>query len=126
MSNIFCFVFAGAVDPSEDCTSLREYCGGNYRGVVSKLDYLEALGVDALWISPIVFNIEDGYHGYWAENIYELNPRFGTEQDLRDLVRECHDRDIWVMVDVVPNHMGNQVGEKKSNFLPGENGISSS
>ncbi len=105
---LFFCCFIGEIDPEEGCTNLLSYCGGTYAGIVSKLNYLEELGVDAMWISPIVYNIKDGYHGYWAENIYELNPSFGTKEDLQNLVAECHDRDIWVMVDVVPNHMGNQ------------------
>ena len=72
------------------------------------MDYLQNLGIDAIWISPIVENKELGYHGYWAKNLYELNPNFGSEQDLHDLIEECHSRDIWVMLDVVPNHMGEQ------------------
>jgi len=49
-----------------------------------------------------------GYHGYWALNIYEVNLNFGSKQDLLDLVEECHRRDMYVMVDIVVNHMGNQ------------------
>jgi hypothetical protein len=46
----------------------------------------------------MVANTPEGYHGYWAQNIYQVNPNFGTEQDLLQLVQECHSRDIWVMV----------------------------
>jgi alpha-amylase len=71
------------------------------------LDYIKDLGFDAIWISPIVDNYDNGYHGYWARKIYEVNSHFGTKDDLKRLVTECHKRDIWVMVDVVGNHMGN-------------------
>lgn len=54
----------------------------------------------------MVSNTEGGYHGYWAKNIYEMNKVFGGEEELKELVEECHKRDIWVMVDVVGNHMG--------------------
>ena len=63
------------------------------------------LGFDAIWISPIVDNYDNGYHGYWARKIYEVNSHFGTKDDLKRLVTECHKRDIWVMVDVVGNHV---------------------
>eukprot|EP00122_Pirum_gemmata_P002431 Pgem_evm1s2188 len=66
------------------------------------------MGFDAIWISPVIKNTPNGYHGYWAEDIYSLNPYFGTEQDFVDFIKKCHDNDIHVMVDVVGNHMGNQ------------------
>ena len=68
------------------------------------------LGFDAIWISPVVENYEGGYHGYYASDLYKINSHFGTRQDLLDLVNECHQRNIWVMVDVVANHVG-PVGE---------------
>jgi alpha-amylase len=63
------------------------------------------LGFDAIWISPIVENSEGGYHGYWTTNFYTINPKFGSEQDFRDLVAAAHARDIWVMIDIVANHV---------------------
>lgn len=63
------------------------------------------MGFDAIWISPVVDNYEKGYHGYWARNIYKINSRFGSRDDLKKLVQACHSRDIWVMVDVVANHV---------------------
>lgn len=74
--------------------------------MASKLDYIQELGFDAIWISPVVDNYDLGYHGYWARDIYAINPNFGTAEDLKELIAECHQRDIWVMVDVVANHMG--------------------
>ncbi|CAG2256696.1 AMY [Mytilus edulis] len=71
-----------------------------------KLDYISGLGANAIWISPIVINTPKGYHGYWAKDIYNFNEHFGTEEDFKYLLSECHKRDIWVMVDVVANHMG--------------------
>ena len=64
------------------------------------------MGFDAIWISPVVDNIAGGYHGYWAANWNKLNENFGSEQDLKDLVQAAHDKGIWVMVDVVANHVG--------------------
>ncbi|XP_013396432.1 acid alpha-amylase [Lingula anatina] len=88
------------------CGNLRDYCGGTFQGVIKKLDYIQGLGVNAIWISPVVENTPGGYHGYWAKNISNINPKFGSPQDLKDLVSACHARGIWVMVDVVGNHMG--------------------
>lgn len=92
--------------PSQKCVSLRNYCGGTFKGIEKHLDYITGLGANAIWISPIVLNTDNGYHGYWAQNIFEINPHFGTKEDLKSLVTACHERDVWVMVDVVANHMG--------------------
>jgi alpha-amylase len=85
---------------------LSNYCGGNYKGLINKLDYIAGMGFDAIWISPIVTNYAEGYHGYWATNWNTYNSHFGTEQDLIDFVNAAHAKGIWVMVDVVANHVG--------------------
>jgi alpha-amylase len=63
------------------------------------------LGFDAIWISPVIDNYNGGYHGYWARNMYDVNHNFGSADDLKAFVNACHQRDIWVMVDVVANHV---------------------
>ena len=88
------------------CSDLSNYCGGTYKGIENNLDYIAGMGFDAIWISPVVDNIDKGYHGYWAANWNKLNANFGSEQDLKDLVKAAHDKGIWVMVDVVANHVG--------------------
>ncbi len=87
------------------------YHGGDWAGLEAKLDYIEALGVTTLWISPIVKNVEtdagvDGYHGYWAQDLTRVNPHFGDLAALRRLVAACHARGLKVIVDIVTNHMG--------------------
>lgn len=87
------------------------YHGGDYQGLIDGLDYIEALGVTALWISPIVLNIDtdagvDGYHGYWAVDLTRLNPHFGDLATLRLLVKRAHERGIKVILDIVTNHLG--------------------
>ena len=81
-----------------------------------QLDELSDLGVTALWITPVVENIPGfvtgagfpdwGYHGYWADDFYAIDSRFGTEADLEDLVDAAHERGIKVLLDVVYNHAG--------------------
>lgn len=90
---------------------LSRYQGGDWRGLEGRLDYLEALGVTTLWISPVVKNVEtdadfDGYHGYWAQDLTEANPHFGDVSELRSLVRAAHARKMKVVLDIVTNHMG--------------------
>eukprot|EP00122_Pirum_gemmata_P005334 Pgem_evm1s4855 len=90
------------------CNNLGNYCGGTYKGLISKLDYIQGMGFDALWISPVIENTDGGYHGYWAKNLNSYNTPFGSEEELRELIEECHKRNIYIMIDVVANHMGNQ------------------
>lgn len=65
---------------------LGDYCGGGYRGIINNLDYIQGMGFDAIWISPIIDNRDGGYHGYWGRNLYKLNDNFGSEKDFVDLV----------------------------------------
>lgn len=120
------FSYAKCMEESMSEYTVRHYCGGTYRGAIDQLDYIVQMGFNAIWISPIPSNIDIdtiygvGWHGYWQDNIYELNPYFGTEQDLIDFVNEAHKRDIWVMVDVVANHVGPNVTNKYVPFNKNE------
>lgn len=67
------------------------------------------MGFDAIWISPVNDNYDNGYHGYWYRNMYDVNKNFGTSQDLKNLVTACHNKGVWVMVDVVANHVYNNI-----------------
>ncbi|KAJ3885788.1 alpha-amylase [Lentinula edodes] len=92
-------------------TNERKYCGGNWQGIISKLDYIQGMGFDAIWISPVVENIEgttiggEAYHGYWAQNINSLNANFGSDEDLKNLSSALHERGMYLMVDIVVNHL---------------------
>lgn len=110
-------------DPSNDAADgvepvpgdLARMQGGDWAGIRAHLGYLEHLGVNAIWISPIVENVpriatEDAYHGYWASDFTRLNPRFGTEAELRGLIADAHARGIAVLVDIAPNHTGRVFG----------------
>jgi alpha-amylase len=97
---------------------LRGYMGGDFAGITQKIEegYFEALGVDALWISPVVEQIASGtdegtgfsyaFHGYWTKDWTAINPIFGTAEELRTLVRTAHDNGLRVLLDVVINHTG--------------------
>jgi alpha-amylase len=92
-------------------SALARYQGGDWQGMIDRLDYLEELGVTSLWISPIVLNVDydagfDAYHGYWAVDLERLNPHFGDLATLRALVREAHARGMSVILDIVTNHLG--------------------
>lgn len=97
------------------------YHGGDFAGVTQKLDYLEQLGINTIWITPIVKNIKGvtvtdkgadkvpynaAYHGYWASDFTKLNPALGTEEEFKTLIAQAHERGIRIMVDIVVNHAG--------------------
>jgi glycosidase len=107
-------------DPGNDTNVDRKakgaFHGGDLKGLLAQLDEIASLGVTAIWVNPLVKNIPGhvdgagfpdwGYHGYWADDFNSLDPRFGTEEDLRKLVEACHARGIKVLLDVVYNHAG--------------------
>lgn len=94
------------------------YHGGDFAGLNQKLDYLKDLGVNTIWITPIVENITEdqhdnktdtatyGYHGYWASDFTKLNKHLGTEQQFKALLDAAHSKGMKIMVDVVLNHAG--------------------
>ena len=110
--------FATTNGNSPSC-DLSAYCGGTFKGLMKKLDYIQGMGFDAVWISPVVRNTANGYHGYWAQDITQVNEYFGSKQDLVNLLNEMHNRGMYLMIDVVGNHMGNpRQGGVYSEFVP--------
>ncbi|KAK7065043.1 glycoside hydrolase family 13 protein [Favolaschia claudopus] len=102
--------FATSTNSSTPCdTSQRTYCGGSWAGITQHLDYIQDMGFDAVWISPISKNLDgtaygDGYHGYWLTDLDTTSSRFGTAQDLKNLSAALHARGMYLMLDVVVNH----------------------
>ncbi|WWC97297.1 hypothetical protein V866_004176 [Kwoniella sp. B9012] len=87
----------------------RSYCGGTWRSTIDKLDYIHGMGFDAVWISPTALGIEgytkygENYHGYWTVDPTQLNPHFGTADDLKALSSALHSRGMYLMVDIAIN-----------------------
>jgi len=81
--------------------------GGDLQGILAKLDYLQDLGVTALWLNPVVENntTAASYHGYAATDLYKIDARFGSNELFAELVREAHKRDLKVIMDHVNNHI---------------------
>lgn len=92
-------------DPAH-CDKLNDYCGGTISGIVDKVRYLEELGVDGIVLSPIVDQMPHGYHGYWTKDLTKVNPAYGTEDEVKDMVVLLHERKMKVIVDVNMNHAG--------------------
>ena len=75
---------------------------GDFNGIRSKLDYIEDLGFDAIWLTPV--HPSSTYHKYDVDDYYEIDPAFGTREDYEALLKECHERGIRVYMDLVLNH----------------------
>jgi alpha-amylase len=86
---------------------LKTTCGGTLKGIRNNLDYIKDLGCTALWLSPVFENNTDSYHGYAIQDYTEIDKRFGTKEDLADLVDAAHELDMRVFLDVVLHHSGN-------------------
>lgn len=83
--------------------------GGNIKGVTRRLKYLKSLGVTTIWLSPIMKNrVEAGgsLHGYAIQNFLEVDPHFGTKEDLQKLVNSAHKMGMYIVLDIVINHTG--------------------
>lgn len=103
----------GKLDHGFDPTHKGFFHGGDLKGLMGKLDYLEGMGVTAIWMAPIFKNkpvqgaepwISAGYHGYWITDFTQIDPHFGTNDDLKALVAEAHKRNIKVIFDIITNH----------------------
>ncbi|MCP4571883.1 MAG: DUF3459 domain-containing protein [bacterium] len=96
--------------------SVGSFHGGDLAGLIANLDEIAGLGATALWITPVQQQIPGfvsgagffdwGYHGYWADDFHAIDPRFGTEEQLKELVDQAHARGLKVLLDVVYNHCG--------------------
>jgi len=103
-------------DRSVDRGAPGTFHGGDLVGLTRHLDDITSLGATALWITPVVDNIDGfvtgagfpdwAYHGYWADDFTRLDERFGTEPELLELVEAAHRRGLRVLLDVVYNHAG--------------------
>jgi alpha-amylase len=98
-------------DQEVDPTTLAHYQGGDWLGLEEHLDYVQALGVTTLWISPVVKNVDndsgfDAFHGYWTQDLVAPNPHFGDVPALRSLVSSAHAIGLKVILDIVVNHLG--------------------
>ena len=96
-----------------DPTSKAFYNGGDIKGLIKRLDYIQGLGVTALWVAPVFKNKpvqgpkgneSSGYHGYWITDFTRVDPHFGTNADFKALVDAVHARGMKFYMDIVVNH----------------------
>jgi len=83
-----------------------EFLGGNIKGITKKIPYLQDLGVNTIWISPFYKSSE--YHGYHITDFFQIDPHFGTVNDIKKLIETLHKNDMRIIADFVPNHCSNQ------------------
>lgn len=87
-----------------DIDDPHNYHGGDFQGIINKLDDLQDIGITTISLSPIMDNKEKGYHGFWITDFYQVNPQFGTMEDFERLVSEVHQRDMKIVIDFVFNY----------------------
>lgn len=89
------------------------YLGGDIRGLTDNLDYIEGLGTTAIWLTPPFKNkpvqgegdaVSAGYHGYWVTDFTQIDPHYGTNDELQAFIDEAHSRDIKIYFDIITNH----------------------
>tara|TARA_B110000902_G_scaffold65762_1_gene78096 strand:- start:214 stop:1869 length:1656 start_codon:yes stop_codon:yes gene_type:complete len=112
-------------DRTKEAGKLRGFEGGDIKGITQKIKegYFTKLGINAIWMTPIVEQIHGetdegtglsyGYHGYWTKDWTNIDPNYGTKEDLKELVAIAHKNGIRVLLDAVINHTG-PVTEKDS------------
>ncbi|WP_443045799.1 pullulanase-type alpha-1,6-glucosidase [Streptomyces sp. NBC_00356] len=112
-----------------DPTDKGFYQGGDLKGLTNRLDYIKDLGTTAIWLAPIFKNkpvqgegkdASAGYHGYWITDFTQVDPHFGSNADLKNLISKAHGKGMKVFFDVITNHTANTVdyAEKKYGYRP--------
>lgn len=100
----------GMKDQSLNRDSMYDRHGGDIQGIINHLDYIKALGVTAIWCTPMIENdmSSASYHGYAATDLYKIDPRYGTNALYKTFVEKCHAMGLKVIKDVVHNHIGSE------------------
>ncbi|GMI22513.1 hypothetical protein TrCOL_g13490 [Triparma columacea] len=105
--------FASSDPNLPSCVDTKEWCGGNFDGLITQLPYIADMGFDSIWVTPPVKQVEwrddyngTGYHGYWAQEFTEIDEHLGGPEGLLRLSEAVHELDMLFMVDVVANHVG--------------------
>jgi glycosidase len=103
-----------------DPTRKGFYNGGDLKGLLDKIDYIQGLGTTAIWLTPSFKNKavqpEDnsaGYHGYWVTDFTQIDPHLGTNAELKALIDEAHSRGMKVYFDIITNHTADVIGYKE-------------
>lgn len=85
---------------------LKVRCGGTIKGITKQLEYISEMGFTSVWINPFLQNNSESYHGYAIENFLEVDPQWGSKEDIIELVESAHALHMRVFFDIVLNHTG--------------------
>ena len=114
-----------------DPTSKAFYNGGDLKGLIDRLDYIQSLGATAIWLGPIYKNrpvqgnligstqtamvsgVSAGYHGYWVTDFTRVDPHFGEDADMRALVEAVHSRGMKIYLDIITNHTADVISYRE-------------
>jgi len=120
-----------ALDHGFDPTNKGFYHGGDLQGLKDKLGYLKKLGVSAIWLAPPFKNkavqyhpggVSAGYHGYWITDFLDIDPHFGTKEDLKQLIEAAHGLNMKVILDIVANHTADVIKYEECHDVENPNG----
>lgn len=81
------------------------YNGGDFQGITMRLDHIEKYGFTTISLSSVMANAKRGYHGYWVEDFYAVEPQFGSDVDLKNVIKQAHDKDMKVVLELVTNYV---------------------
>jgi len=95
---VFYEIFVGSFSDSDGDGT------GDLNGIANRMDYLAALGIEGIWLTPVF--LSPSYHKYDVTDYYQIDPAFGTEEDLKELIARCHEQDIKLILDLPLNHTG--------------------
>ncbi|WP_367182161.1 alpha-amylase family glycosyl hydrolase [uncultured Arthrobacter sp.] len=108
-----------------DPTRKGFYNGGDLKGLLDRLDYIEGLGTTSIWLTPSFKNKavqsadnSAGYHGYWITDFTQIDPHLGSNEDLKALIDEAHSRGMKVYFDIITNHTADVIGYEDGDRLP--------
>ncbi|MFD9123992.1 pullulanase-type alpha-1,6-glucosidase [Kitasatospora sp. NPDC059571] len=118
-------ITGGRLDNGFDPSDKGFYHGGDLQGLIDKLDYIQDLGTTAIWMAPIFKNkpvqgtgadASAGYHGYWITDFTQVDPHFGTNAQLKELIRKAHAKGIKVFFDVITNHTADVIDYAQQSY----------
>lgn len=112
-------------DRDVDMNDMSAFHGGDFHGIISKLDYIQDMGFTTIALTPVFANEDAGYHGFWVNDFYKIDEHYGTLAQFKKLVNEVHKRDMKLMIDfdvvhVGPNHPWLDDADKRDWFIKNE------
>ncbi|WP_260483440.1 alpha-amylase family glycosyl hydrolase [Sphingomicrobium flavum] len=118
-------IAGGRLDHGFDPTHKGFFNGGDLKGLTNRLDYLQEMGITAIWFAPVFKNKpvqggpgreSAGYHGYWVTDFTSIDPHFGTNEEFKAFVDAAHGRGMKVYMDIITNHTADVIGYSNGDY----------